>query len=56
MGGFYYTGGSGEWKDNIYRTSAANSYSTLYHTEYVLNINVFEVEAVGIAIRKWGHY
>ena len=55
MGGFYYTGGSGEWKDNIHHTSAANSYSTSYYTEHVLDINVFEVEAVGIALQKWGY-
>jgi hypothetical protein len=57
MGGFFYAGGSSNWKENIRLTSRENSYSmAIPQRELILplDINVFEVQAVGQAIRRWG--
>jgi hypothetical protein len=57
MGGFFYAGGSGDWKENIRLTSRENSYSMAIpriELTLPLDINVFEVQAVGQAIRRWG--
>jgi hypothetical protein len=54
MGGFHYTGGSSSWKENIHCILVKNSYAIPYVTDQILDINIFEVEAVRIALQKWG--
>ena len=57
IGGFFYAGGSSNWKENIQLTSRENSYSmAIPQSELTLplDINVFKVQAVGQVIRRWG--